>query len=1094
PASSTPWPRVGGGGGWGYCCFSKEGGGGGVNETTENTLKSPDISTSVANITTTYNNAIPTYTTTNSGGKIAECNTTDDLKDLVLELKDDNCQITGTANLTVPQSPHEITITAKNATGTSDKTISIVISKADQSTLSITGSAKTATDLDFTFAVNGGDGTGTIIWSSDDTDIVSIVDNKLHIIKAGTVTIKAQQQTDDNYNISNQASYNLTINKANQSALEAGSNQTIITTNTTFQQTATGGSSGESITYQSSDTDIAEIDSNGKIGTIKKSGEITITSTMAGDDIYNAVSDNYTLTINKADQGTLSITGSAKTATDSDFTFATTGGDGTGALSWVSTDTNIATINTTTGLIHIIKAGTITITATKQTDDIYNISNEASYNLVISKANQAVLNAGSDVVKNATDSNFTTQTVTGGTTSGTISYASSDASVATINNSGEIDILKAGNITITATMAGDDNYNSVSDDYSLTINKVNQSTLAITGSAKTTADADFVFPTTGGDGAGTIIWQSSDTSVASIVSNQIHILKVGTTTITATKQTDDIYNASNNATYSLTITPKVADLSLTLKPTKIFEFNWSDIAGATSYKLMENKDGSSGFVEIATINPGIETYQHIVALYNRVNAKYIIQACVGATCYDSDELSVSGNLKEAIGYFKASNTGINDYFGESIAISGDGRTLAVGSDGEDSNATGINGDQTDNSAFSSGAVYIFTRTGLTWTQQAYIKASNTDAYDWFGSSVAISADGNTLAVGARGEDSNATGINGDQGDNSASYAGAVYVFTRAGITWTQQAYIKASNTDAYDYFGGSVALNDDGNTLAVGAPYTNWTNGSNHYYDIGWIYVFVRSDTSWTQQYNTRLLNPQYREHDKLGSSVTLSSDGNTLAVGAIGDDSNGSIINDSADNAGAVHVYIRSGTTWSYQAYIKASNAGTDDYFGYSVATSNDGNTLAIGAYKESHTSGAVYVFIRTDINWEQQAYIKSSNNSGYFGSSVALNADGNILAVGATGEDSNAKGINGNQSDNSASDAGAVYVFTRAGITWTQQNYIKASNTGAGDSFGLSMTLSSDGSTLAVGSDGEDSNATGINGDQTDNSASKSGAVYLY
>ena len=109
--------------------------------------------------------------------------------------------------------------------------------------------------------------------------------------------------------------------------------------------------------------------------------------------------------------------------------------------------------------------------------------------------------------------------------------------------------------------------------------------------------------------------------------------------------------------------------------------------------------------------------------------------------------------------------------------------------------TGINGDQADNTARSAGAVYVFVRQGSTWTQQAYLKASNAGANDLFGGSVALSGD--TLAVGAYGEASAATAVNGNQADNTTVSAGAVYVFVRQGSTWTQQAYLKASNAGAY---------------------------------------------------------------------------------------------------------------------------------------------------------------------------------------------------------------------------------------------------------------------------------------------------------
>ena len=162
-------------------------------------------------------------------------------------------------------------------------------------------------------------------------------------------------------------------------------------------------------------------------------------------------------------------------------------------------------------------------------------------------------------------------------------------------------------------------------------------------------------------------------------------------------------------------------------------------------------------------------------------------------------------------YLKASNT--NGYRCLWLQRGGFGHTVAVGVFGEDSAATGVDGDQNDNSAGNAGAVYVFVRDGTTWTQQAYLKASNTGIFEYFGHSVAI--DGDTLVVGAVYEDSAATGVNGDQSDNSAKDSGAAYVFVRDGTTWSQQAYLKASNTDAGDQFGTSVAVSGD--TIVVGA-------------------------------------------------------------------------------------------------------------------------------------------------------------------------------------------------------------------------------------------------------------------------------------
>ncbi|MBK8170386.1 MAG: integrin [Sandaracinaceae bacterium] len=488
---------------------------------------------------------------------------------------------------------------------------------------------------------------------------------------------------------------------------------------------------------------------------------------------------------------------------------------------------------------------------------------------------------------------------------------------------------------------------------------------------------------------------------------------------------------------------------------------------------------------------------------------------------------VSVTNRSLIHYIKASNTEAGDYFGVTVALSSDGNTLAVGAYLESSNATGINGNQADNSiGHGAGAVYVFTRAGSAWSQQAYIKASNTQRDD-FGNSLALSSDGNTLAVGALIENSNAIGIDGDQNDHSAAGAGAVYVFARASSVWSQQAYVKASNTDAGDVFGYSVALSSDGSTLAVGArsESSNATGVGGNQADnsanrAGAVYVFTRAASVWTQQAYLKASNAAGGDGsagwgDWFGAAVALSSDGNTLAVGADGEGSKatgvgGNQADNTAINAGAVYVFTRSASIWTQQAYVKASNTDAGDSFGTFVALSSDGNTLAVGAPVENSnatgidgneadnsaaSAGAVYVFTRAGSVWTHQAYVKASNTGANdsFGV-VALSSDGNTLAVGAYREYSNATGINGNQADNSAPQAGAVYTFARAGSAWFQQAYVKASNTGASDWFGAAVALSADATVLAVGAYRESSNATGIDGTQTDNSAPTSGAVYVY
>ena len=458
-------------------------------------------------------------------------------------------------------------------------------------------------------------------------------------------------------------------------------------------------------------------------------------------------------------------------------------------------------------------------------------------------------------------------------------------------------------------------------------------------------------------------------------------------------------------------------------------------------------------------------------------------------------------------YLKASNTGADDSFGWSVAMSGD--TVVVGARYEDSNSAGVNGNQGDNSVENAGAVYVFVRSGGVWSQQAYLKASNPGAYDMFGWSMAISGD--TLAVGSYSESSSATGVNGDQNDNSAVNSGAAYIFVRSGGVWTQQAYLKASNTGVNDHFGYSVALSGD--TVVVGASYedsnatgVNGDGNNNSAVESGAAYVFTRSGGTWTQQAYLKASNTG--GDDYFGCSVAIASD--TVVVGAYGERSNATGVNgdqgnNSAPAAGAAYVFTRDGTTWTQQAYLKASNTGEYDAFGGSAAISGD--TAVVGAGGEASVAGGVngdqddnsasgagaaYVFVRLGGVWTQQAYLKASNPDSYddFGCSLAISGD--ILVVGAYQEGSGATGVNGEQKNNDYPGSGAAYVFTRFAANWFQSAYIKASNTGTFDHFGCSVTISGD--TVVAGANQEDSIATGVNGDASNDGSSATGAAYVF
>ncbi len=318
-----------------------------------------------------------------------------------------------------------------------------------------------------------------------------------------------------------------------------------------------------------------------------------------------------------------------------------------------------------------------------------------------------------------------------------------------------------------------------------------------------------------------------------------------------------------------------------------------------------------------------------------------------------------------------SNLDAGDSFGEAVAISGN--TLVVGSSLENSNATGVNGNQADNSAGDSGAAYVFVRTGQTWTQEAYLKASNTEASDRFGGSVSISAD--TVVIGVRGEDSNSTGVNGAQNNNSASASGAAYVFSRAGSVWSQQAYLKASNTRANATFGSSVSVSGD--TAVIGSPSDNGqgtgVNGSQAAGVVapGAAYVFQRAGGVWTQR---AYLKADLVATLEFGTSVAVSSGptpvaGDTVLVGAPR--------SATSSVSSAAYVFVFDGSNWTSQAKLQPSIIRSGDDFGGSVALS--GGTAAVGAKfdqfseaNEQRGGGAVYVFTRTGANWNQEARIK--------------------------------------------------------------------------------------------------------------------------
>ncbi|OAI38568.1 hypothetical protein AYO39_03605, partial [Actinobacteria bacterium SCGC AG-212-D09] len=340
--------------------------------------------------------------------------------------------------------------------------------------------------------------------------------------------------------------------------------------------------------------------------------------------------------------------------------------------------------------------------------------------------------------------------------------------------------------------------------------------------------------------------------------------------------------------------------------------------------------------------------------------------------------------------------------GYSVALSGDGSTALIGA-------------PTDNS--STGAAWVFTRSGSTWSQQGHkLVGNDVVGTARLGASVALSSDGNTALIA---------------GPNDNGTAGAVWVFTRSGSTWTQQgSKLVGTGAVGHAYQGISASLSGDGNTALVGGYYDDGQTGA--------AWVFTRSGSTWTQQ-GSKLVGTGAAGRSSQGWSVSLSGDGNTALIGAPAVDI----------NTGAAWLFTRSGTTWTQQGSKLVGTGGVGQpNEGYSVALSHDGNTALIGGPFDYNATGAAWVFTRAGSTWSQQGakLVVSGDALGWGG---ALSGDGNTAVLGAP-----------------LGYIGTAWVFLRSGSTWSRQEYLQGTGGRDGSDQGWGVALSADGLTALIGS----------------------------
>lgn len=345
-----------------------------------------------------------------------------------------------------------------------------------------------------------------------------------------------------------------------------------------------------------------------------------------------------------------------------------------------------------------------------------------------------------------------------------------------------------------------------------------------------------------------------------------------------------------------------------------------------------------------------------------------------------------------------SDASASSFVGMDVAISDDGSTSVVG--GLFSNGNG-------------GGAYVFTRSGINWTQQQELIPSSVAPGNNFGWSVSISGDGNTVAIGSKSETS------GGQGS-----AGAVYVFTRTAGVWTQQQRLQSATPTFAAYLGSDVSLSDGGDKILAGAP---GDGGSNK----GAAYIFTRSGITWTQQ--QRVVNIGNSAGDSFGTGVALSGDGNVVLVGCQG--------------LQLAYEFLMSGGVWTQSNIIAGINGSTNG-FGAAVASDHDGNTLAVSAL----TADAAYLFTKIGSTWTQEARIFAPVTD--FSRSLALDENGQVLAI----------------ANPQATSGGAVHIHHRGNGTWGENQILASSDLAASDYFGWSVSLSQDGEYGIFGALNED------------------------
>jgi FG-GAP repeat len=521
-----------------------------------------------------------------------------------------------------------------------------------------------------------------------------------------------------------------------------------------------------------------------------------------------------------------------------------------------------------------------------------------------------------------------------------------------------------------------------------------------------------------------------------------------------------------NAAVTSVVATCAADPSTALPPVpaspvvgyapKAFLFSWANVPQATYYRLGEDPTNSGAFSLLADNLAGTShALRDLVLSAPPAAYRYALQACnrVGCSAWSAPVLP---DATKAIGYFKrpaGAGAGLFGSIQSSVALSPDGMLMAVA--------------QPDG-----GMIHLYRRDAGEW---AWLQTLHDPDPGFMPSSLSFSGEGTMLA----GSPQDGSGVS------------KVNVYTRgASSVWSFDQTWLSQGPRSWDSFGQSVSISLDGNVAVVSEI------GGSPSFPPGAFYVYRKTAGQWAVE--QRIESPAAQSLDLFGVYASISADGSTVVVGAQYENSG------ALSKTGAAYIYSRpaGATAWALNTRLEAAVPLAGAWFGTSVGVSGNGDVVAVGARNEADAglsaAGALYLFRRNGASYQLEQRLSApvpQTGAAFGGYAAVFSGDGSLLATSAQQDGATSAGVNGSTAPG-GNNVGAAFLYEKRPSGWQLKTFIKAPNPGNGDVFGNALAMSADGKTLAIGARNEASAATGIGGDQADNSADvlNRGAVYLY